>query len=51
MIYVAGIKIGVVFHKIKLKKKKRKKKEVGEDVAQCSGSRVWSGTKKQNNAF
>ena len=50
MIYVAGIKIGVVFHKIKLKKK-RKKKEGGGDVAQCSGSRVWSGTKKQNNAF
>ena len=50
MIYVAGIKIGVVFHKIKLKKK-RKKKEWGGDVAQCSGSRVWLGTKKQNNAF
>ena len=30
MIYVAGIKIGVAFHKIKLKKKKEKKKE---DVA------------------
>ena len=27
MIYVAGIKIGVVFHKIKLKKKKKKKKK------------------------
>ena len=30
MIYVAGIKIGVAFHKIKFKKKKEKKKE---DVA------------------
>ena len=29
MIYVAGIKIGVAFHKIKLKKKRK------EDVAKC----------------
>ena len=48
MIYVAGIKIGVAFHKIKFKKKKRKKK------GRCGcvgGSFVWLGTKKQNNAF
>ena len=48
---MAGIKIGVAFHKTKFKKKKKKGGWGGEDVAQCSGSRVWSGTKKQNNAF
>ena len=45
MIYVAGIKIGVAFHK---KKKKKKKKKMWLSV---DGSHVWLGTKKQNNAF
>ena len=46
---MACFKIGAAFHKIKLKKKeKRKKRKMWLSV---SGSCVWSGTKKQNNAF
>ena len=51
MIYMAGIKIGEAFYKIKLKKKrkkkKRKKERKQEDVAQCQWLTCLIGRKKK----